>query len=454
MLLTSLLLAAAQPAAATPPNRAAERALFKQVVEAQTVAGKPAEFRKLTALLTAEFRKAGMTTIVKDHDNTQTLIARWKAPKPSGKKPILLMSHMDVVEATAADWKNPPFQFREEGGFYLGRGSSDNKAALTGLVLALQKLKASGWTPGRDIVVLFTGDEETGMKSVKRASTEWRDLIDAEYALNFDAGGGALYRDGRIDAYYMQVAEKTYADFKLTAVNEGGHSSAPQPDNAIYALAGALKNLEEHRFEPMINPATRAFFERIAAGDKGGFGELITKWLADPTDRRTADLLEANEPGYTRTRCVATQLSGGHAPNALPQRAEANVNCRIFPGVSFDQVKADLQRVAGKDVTVTRDTESSTPATDVSPLRDDLVTAYRDAVRTRFPAATIIPVQSAGATDGAYLRSVGIPVYGVGGLWGYLTEPSNAHGLNERVVVDGFHDQVPIIADLLRRVGS
>lgn len=454
MLLTSLLLAAAQPAAAPSAERMAERALFKQIVEMQTVAGKTAEFRKLTTLLTSEFRKASMTTVVKDHDGTQTLIARWKAPRASGKKPILLMAHMDVVEAKPSDWKNPPFAFREEKGFYLGRGSSDNKAALTGVVLALQKLKASGWAPSRDIVVLFTGDEETGMKSVKRASTEWRDLIDAEYALNFDAGGGALYKDGRVDAYYMQIAEKTYADFKLTVENEGGHSSAPRPDNAIYALAGALKNLEEYRFEPMINPATRAFFERIAAGDKGSFGELVTKWLENPTDRRTADLLEANEPGYTRTRCVATQLSGGHAPNALPQRAEANVNCRIFPGVSFDQVKADLQRVAGKDVTVTLNTESSTPPTDVSPLRDDLVAAYQAAVRTRFANASIIPVQSAGATDGAYLRAVGIPVYGVGGLWGYLTEPSNAHGLNERVVVDGFHDQVPIIADLIRRVGS
>lgn len=227
MLLTSLLLATAQPVAPLPADRAAERALFKQIVEMQTVAGKPAEFRKLTSLLTAEFRKAGMTTIIKDHDNTQTLIARWKSPRSSGKKPILLLAHMDVVEAKAADWKNPPFQFREENGFYLGRGSSDNKAALTGLVLALQKLKASGWTTSRDLVVLFTGDEETGMKSVKRASTEWRDLIDAEYALNFDAGGGARYRDGRIDAYYLQIAEKTYADFKLTAVNEGGHSSAP-----------------------------------------------------------------------------------------------------------------------------------------------------------------------------------------------------------------------------------
>lgn len=455
MLLTSLLLATAQPAVAPPPaDRGAERALFKQIVELQTVAGKPAEFRKLTALLTAEFRKAGMTTIVKDHDNTQTLIARWKAPRSSDKKPILLLAHMDVVDAKAADWKNPPFQFREEGGFYLGRGSSDNKAALTGLVLALHKLKASGWTPSRDLVVLFTGDEETGMKSVKRASTEWRDLIDAEYALNFDAGGGSRYRDGRIDAYYMQIAEKTYADFKLTAVNEGGHSSAPHPDNAIYALAGALKNLEEYRFEPMSNPATRAFFERIAVADKGSFGELVTKWLSNPTDRRTADLLEANEPGYTRTRCVATQLSGGHAPNALPQRAEANVNCRIFPGVSFDQVKADLQRIAGKDIAVTLDTETSTPATDVSPLRDDLVAAYQAAVRTRFADATIIPMQSAGATDGSYLRAVGIPVYGVGGLWSYLTEPSNAHGLNEKVVVDGFHDQVPIIADLLRRTAG
>jgi acetylornithine deacetylase/succinyl-diaminopimelate desuccinylase-like protein len=453
MLLTSLLLAAAQPAAA-PQNRPAQRALFEKIVEMQTVAGRPEEFRKLTTLLTSEFRKAGMTTIVKDHDGTQTLIARWKSPKPSSQKPILLLAHMDVVEAKAADWKNPPFEFREEGGYYLGRGSSDNKAALTGVVLALQNLKASGWSPTRDIVVLFTGDEESGMRSISRASKEWRDLIDAEYALNFDAGGGSFYKDGRIDAYYMQIAEKTYSDYTLTAVNTGGHSSQPRPDNAIYALAGALKNLEEYRFEPKINAATRAFFERIAANDKGSYGELITKWLADPTDRVTADLLEANEPGYTRTRCVATQLSGGHAPNALPQRAEANVNCRIFPGTTVEQVRAELQAIAGKDVVVSIDAESGTPATDVSPLREDLMTAYRDAVRTRFPQATIIPIQSAGATDGAYLRSTGMPVYGVGGLWSYLTEPSNAHGLNERVVVDGFHDQVPIIADLLRRVAG
>ncbi|MDQ3471246.1 MAG: M20/M25/M40 family metallo-hydrolase [Pseudomonadota bacterium] len=343
--------AAAQPA--NDARRAAERDLFEKVVETPTVYGRIDEFRKLTRLLTAEFRKAGITNVVvKDHDGTQTLIARWPAARPSGKKPILLLAHMDVVEANPADWKNPPFELREQDGYYLGRGASDNKAALTGLVLALQELKRSGFQPTRDIIVLFTGDEETHMNSVRRAATEWRDLIDAEYVLNGDAGGGTVYKDGRIDAFYMQIAEKTYADYKLVATNKGGHSSSPRPDNAIYALTGALERLEDYRFEPMINDATRAYFGRIAADDKGRYGELVRKWLSNPQDRETADLLEANAPGYTRTRCVATQLSGGHAPNALPQKADANVNCRIFPGVAIEAVKADLEARAGPDVTV------------------------------------------------------------------------------------------------------
>ena len=199
LLAASPVVASAQ--AQDPARRAAERALFEQIVEMQTIAGKPEEFRKLTRLLKAEFRKAGITNVVvKDHDNTQTLIARWPAARPSGKKPILLLAHMDVVEAKASDWKNPPFEFREQDGYYLGRGTMDNKAALTGIVLALQGLKAQGFAPTRDIIVLFTGDEETAMHSVRRAATEWRALIDAEYALNGDAGGGSLYTDGRVEA--------------------------------------------------------------------------------------------------------------------------------------------------------------------------------------------------------------------------------------------------------------
>lgn len=450
--LLSTAAAAQQPQDA---RRAAERDLFEKVVEIPTVAGRPAEFRRLTSLLTAEFRKAGVTNVVvKDHDNTQTLIARWPAARPSGKKPILLLAHMDVVEAKASDWKNPPFEFREKDGYYLGRGASDNKAALTGIILALQNLKRSGFQPTRDIIVLFTGDEETAMHGVRRAVTEWRPLVDAEYALNGDAGGGLVYKDGRIDAFYMQIAEKTYADYRYVATNKGGHSSTPRPDNAIYALTGALERLEDHRFEPMINDATRAFFERIAANDRGQFGELITKWLLDPKDRATADLLEANSPGYTRTRCVATQLSGGHAPNALPQKAEANVNCRIFPGVKIEALREQLQALAGPDVAVMTIVESTTPETSASPLRQDVTDAYRAAVATRFPDVQIVPLMSAGATDGAYVRKAGIPVYGAGGLWSYLGESSGAHGLDERVLIEGFHGQVPIWEDLLRRLAG
>jgi acetylornithine deacetylase/succinyl-diaminopimelate desuccinylase-like protein len=185
------------------------------------------------------------------------------------------MAHMDVVAAKASDWKYPPFKFREEGGYYLGRGSNDNKAALTGIVLALQYLRAEKFEPTRDIIVLFTGDEETIGNGARRAATEWRELIDAEYALNGDAGGGSVFPDGRVEGFGIQIAEKTYADFHLTAVNRGGHSSVPRPDNAIYALANALTAVERHRFPAMINDATRASFEMLAKGDSGQFGELL-----------------------------------------------------------------------------------------------------------------------------------------------------------------------------------
>lgn len=456
LLLAGLLgLTTTANAQASSAQKAAERDLFAKIVEIPTVEGQPAEFKKLTRLLTSEFRKAGITNvIVKDHDNTQTLIARWPAAKPSGKKPILLMAHMDVVAAKASDWKYPPFQFREEGGYYLGRGSNDNKAALTGIVLALQYLHAEKFAPARDIIVLFTGDEETIGNGARRAASEWRDLIDAEYALNGDAGGGSVFPDGRVEGFGIQIAEKTYADFRLTAVNRGGHSSTPRPDNAIYALASALTAIERHRFPAMINDATRASYEILAKGDSGQYGELVRRFLADPQDRETADLLEAMDPGSTRTRCVATMLSGGHAPNALPQKAEANVNCRIFPSVKIEEVRQQLQALSGPDVTVAAVEGSQTPETAPSPMRDDITQAYRAAVATRFPNAPVLPFQSAGATDGAFLRAAGIPVYGFGGLWGIVGQREGAHGLDERVWAEGFHGQVPTWMEMLRRVAG
>ncbi|WP_397594287.1 M20/M25/M40 family metallo-hydrolase [Sphingorhabdus sp.] len=450
-----LAFATSQAFAAETPKRQAERDLFAKIVEIPTVEGRTAEFGKLTELLTAEFRKAGITNvIVKDHDGTQTLIARWPAAKPSGKKPILLMAHMDVVEARESDWKNPPFKFREEDGWYLGRGANDNKAGLTGILIALQYLKAAGFQPTRDLIVLFTGDEETTGNGARRAATEWRSLIDAEYALNSDAGGGSIYKDGRVELFAMQIAEKTYADFKLTATNRGGHSSAPRPDNAIYALSNALTALESHRFPAMINDATRAGFTLLAENDGGQYGELVKRVLADPNDREAADLVEANDPGSTRTRCVATMLSGGHAPNALPQKAEANVNCRIFPGVKVEDVRQQLQTLAGPDVTVTAVEGSQTPETAPTAIRQDILDAYKAAVATRFKNAPVVPYQSAGATDGAFLRANGIPVYGFGGLWSIVGEREGAHGLDERVNADGFHGQIPIWMEMLKRVAG
>jgi len=204
----------------------------------------------------------------------------------------------------------------------------------------------------------------------------------------------------------------------------------------------------------MINDATRASFEMLAKGDSGQFGELLRRYLADPQDRETADLLEAMDSGSTRTRCVATMLSGGHAPNALPQKAEANVNCRIFPGVRTEDVRQQLQTLSGPDVTVSAVEGSQTPETAPSPMRDDITQAYRAAVATRFPNAPVLPFQSAGATDGAFLRSAGIPVYGFGGLWSIVGQKEGAHGLDERVWAEGFHGQVPIWMEMLRRVAG
>jgi acetylornithine deacetylase/succinyl-diaminopimelate desuccinylase-like protein len=446
LFLGSLHVHAADPAA----RRAAERDLFKQAVEIPTVAGR-GEMPRLVKLLSAEFRKAGIKDIiVKPYGTTEAMIVRWPAAKPSGRKPILLMAHMDVVEARRADWTNDPFVFREADGYYWGRGASDNKAGMIAIVASLARLRAAGFEPSRDIIVLFTGDEETEGQGARLAATEWRPLIDAEFALNSDGGGGAVYKDGRVDSFTLQIAEKTYADFRFSATNRGGHSSEPQPDNAIYQLAGALKALEEYRFTPMLNDATRAYFGSIAEKDKGAYGELVKAWLADPANMEKADAVEAIQPGYTRTRCVPTQLAGGHAPNALPQRAEANVNCRIFPGVKPTDLQQELQAIAGKEVKV--ELAAGGAWADASPLRDDVVTAYRNAVQKRFPGAPIVPGMTAGATDAIFLRSAGIPTYGVAGLWGFVGESHGTHGLNERVNIEGFHDQIDIMENMVREL--
>lgn len=453
-ILAGVALVVASPVAAQglDARAQAERDLLEKTIEIPTVQFR-GQMPRLVQLMSAELRKAGITDIVvKDHegrpgDKTQTLVARWRAKTPT-KAPIVVMAHMDVVDAKAADWKHDPFTFREEGGYYLGRGASDNKAGVVASVAALQRLKASGFEPNRDIIVLLTGDEENAGNGVRLAATDWGLLKGAEFALNVDDGGCGLHKDGRVQGCYIQVAEKTYADFKFSVTNRGGHSSAPRADNAIYQLAAALKALEEYRFTPMLTDANRGQFEYLAKNDKGIYGSLVQAWLDEPANMEHADAVESIDNGHTRTRCVATQLAAGHAPNALPQKAEANVNCRIFPGVDPEAIMKELQGIAGKEVTVTRaDVGSWAPP---SPMREDVVNSFRKAVQAKHPGAPVIPNMSAGATDGVFTRAAGIPTYGVAGLWGYISEPWGIHGLDERVLAKGFHDSIDVLEMMLR----
>jgi acetylornithine deacetylase/succinyl-diaminopimelate desuccinylase-like protein len=389
------------------------------------------------------------------YEKTAALIVRWRAPKPTAR-PIMVMSHMDVVEARREDWgATDPFVFTEKDGYYYGRGTSDIKQGIAATTAAIMKLKAEGFLPTRDIIVFYTGDEETASRGAQLGATEWRELLDVEFGLNSDGGGGGFAPDGRALGFSLQTAEKTYANYTFTVRNRGGHSSKPRADNAIYALANALGRLERYRFAPVMNETTRAYFAGREKTERGALGKAMRAWLKNPRDGRAADIIEADEgeTGLTRTRCVATRLSGGHADNALPQLATANINCRIMPGVSPDAIKAELQKiVADKTVEVTRNDQAVSSL--VSPLRADVVGAYTDAVKARHPDSPVFPEMSTGASDANPFRIAGIPIYGVDGSWGIVPDDLRAHGRDERLPVKALDDDVDHWVFMLRRLAG
>ena len=455
LLLSSTLATAANPVLGPskldPAWQARSKAMFKSAIEIPTVAER-GEMPKMAALVAAELKKGGWSDADiqilpyegRAGDKTVALVARWKGSGAGGKKPILILAHMDVVEAKRADWKQDPFAFIEKDGYFYGRGTSDDKQGVIATTAALVKLREAGFKPTRDIIVYYTGDEGTEGNGARLGATEWRKLTDAEYALNADAGGGAYTADGRSLGFGIQTAEKIFQSYHFTAHNKGGHSSRPRPDNAIYDLAAALTKLSTHRFTPMLNETTRAYFSERAKQEKGALGQQMRAWLANPNDGKAADAIEANEleTGMTRTRCVATMLEGGHAQNALPQKAEATVNCRLMPGVDPKTVEAELKAVVGPGIEVTPFANQGR-ITLASPLRPDVVAAYTEAVRrTHGPATQIIPQMSTGATDGLYFRAAGIPVYGVEGSYGISPDDERAHGLDERLPAKAFYDDV------------
>lgn len=441
-----------QPTRLSPEWQAKTRQLLETAIEIPTVAGR-GQMQKMADLLSAELRAGGIPADdikIMPHeglagDKTVSLIARWRAKNPA-QKPILILGHMDVVEAKRADWKEDPFQFIEKDGYFYGRGTSDDKQGVIATTAAVLKLKADGFEPSRDIILFFTGDEETAMNGARLGATEWLKPVGAEFALNADAGGGAFTRDGSPLGFGIQTAEKTYQTYHFTVRNRGGHSSRPRPDNAIYELSDALKRLQAHRFEPMLNETTRAYLtERSKQEGDSALGKAMRAWVANAQDGAAADLIEASEleVGMTRTRCVPTMLEGGHADNALPQMARAVVNCRIIPGVEPQRVEAELERIAGPGVEVEPDPSFGGTPTPASPLREDVVEAYTKAVRALHgPDVQIIPQMSTGATDGLWFRANGVPVYGVEGSWGISPDDKRAHGLDERIPVRAMYDNV------------
>lgn len=434
------------------------REIFEHSIEIPTVQGR-GQMDEMVTYLRGLLEPAGITNITvhdhgADYGGTQSMVIRWRAENPT-QKGILLLAHMDVVEALPEDWSVDPFTLIERDGYFYGRGTLDDKQGVTAITTALLRLRAEGFEPDRDITVLFTGDEETVQDGARLAASEWIDLGQIEYALNGDAGGGAYLADGTLLGFGIQTAEKTYQSFTLTATNPGGHSSRPRPDNAIYDLAHTLDRLEDHRFEPMLNDTTRAYFAATAPMAEPPVREAIARWLADESDGEAADIIEASptETGMTRTRCVATRLEGGHADNALPQMARATVNCRMFPGVDPAAVLTTLREIAAPSNVTVEPIEEARP-TDASPLREDVMAAYTEAVRARHPDAQIVPSMSTGATDGLFFRAAGIPTYGVEGSWAVIPADERAHGRDERLPVRALYDNIDHWTDMIRKLAG
>jgi acetylornithine deacetylase/succinyl-diaminopimelate desuccinylase-like protein len=377
------------------------------------------------------------------------------------RKPILFIGHLDVVEARREDWTTDPFEFIEKDGYFYGRGTEDMKEGDAILVTNFIRLKKEGYVPDRDVILALTADEEGGTSNgVDWLLKQHRDWIDAEYCINLDGGEFEKDKDKRLLAG-IQASEKVYVDFQFESLNPGGHSSIPSPDNAIYHLAGALARLQSFSFPMKVNEITRNYFERNAALTTGQIAADLKAVAHQPADNAAVQRLSANPyfNSLLHTTCVATMLSGGHAPNALPQTARANVNCRIFPGEDPQDVLHTLERVANDPkvkVTVVAQVGPDGKVTPVvavppSPLLPEVVQAMERTLRVAWPGVPYVTTMSTGATDGKYTRIAGIPTYGISCMF-FQRNDSRAHGKDERVGVQDFYDGVEFNYKLIKEL--
>ena len=352
------------------------------------------------------------------------------------------------------DWEPPPFELTRDDTYFYARGSEDNKFGVAQLTATFIRLRKEGFVPNRDLIIAFSGDEESTMTTTRMLAYEREDLAKAEFALNSDAGGGDLSADGKPVVYRIQAAEKTYVTWEITAHNPGGHSSRPRPDNAIYELAHAITKIQDYQFRVRWNDMTLAYFQETGKQLGGDLGNAMIRFADNPQDKAASDRLamESSYVGTTRTTCVVTMLQAGHAENALPQSATATVNCRVFPGVAVVDIETILKQVIGNDSIEFKQLEEATESP-ISELRSDVVAAVSKAVHRRYPDVKVIAYLESGGTDGMHFRKAGIPTWAVSGLF-MNPDEMYAHGLNERVPIKAFYDALDHWSIILRELAS
>src|SRR4051812_15466174 len=456
-LLAAIVVAASVVTAQSGPNDARAREIYKQLVEINTTDTPAGDVTKAADAVAARLKAAGFPEadikVLGPDPKKHNIIARLHGT--GTKRPLLLLAHLDVVEAKREDWSFDPFTFLEKDGYFYGRGTSDDKAMAAQFVANIIRLKEEGFKPERDLILALTADEEGGtFNGVDWLVKNHKDLIDAEFAIN--EGGGGTMRGGKYLTNEVQASEKVFQDFRLEVTNPGGHSSLPVKDNAIYHLSEGLARLAKFDFPVQLNEVTRGYFERSATVQTDAKLAADMRAVARPTpDLAAAARLSASLPYYNaqmRTTCVATRLFGGHAQNALPQLATANVNCRILPGVSPASVKDTLVQVLADPkikVSFVGEANPSKP----SPLRPDVMSAIESITKELFPGVIVVPVMSTGATDGLYLRNGEVPTYGVDGTFGDIDDV-RAHGRDERVGVKQFYEGLEFQYRLIKALAS
>ena len=454
MLALSTTVLAAQSAMPPEPERTLAREIYKEMVEIKsgytTGATTPVAEAVARRLKAAGFPDADIF-VGGAIPTKANLVVRYRGTGRS--RPLLLLAHTDVVEAKREDWTMDPFTLTERDGYFYGRGTGDDKAQAAVWIANLIRYKREGFKPDRDIIVALTADEEGGgpYNGVIWLLKNKRELIDAELCLNEGGWGESL--NGKRISNDVQLSEKYVINYRLEVTNKGGHSSLPVADNAIYHLAGALERLSRFTFPVKTNDVTQAYFRAMAKLEDASIRTDLARTADGDKDAMERVARSTTAWNATlRTTCVATQLEGGHAKNALPQLAAANVNCRVLPGEKPEDVTATLKQVVADDqvgITIVGEVSMGPP----SPVREDLMTSISTLTNTLWPGVTTVPMMVMGATDGLYLRAAGIPTYGVQGFF-YDRDDIRFHGRDERLKVQSFYEGQTFLYELVKRVAS